>query len=203
VRNTDGGISFEPIYYGKDDQFPKTGSGKRLQRDSFFAGMVEAVCKGHENCTLECSDYASDHPPQQGCNVTADSGTARYYKLPPPCGGGKKSALVVNCSGSGGGGKGPTCKARSHPDYVSGVTDAYGRGATSFFGVVSLCLSRACLGKMMQFIYKWRKHGGAGPLWCDNQLFAWLRHEPVLGNFRFPCDFKKLNTNGHVCFAIM
>eukprot|EP01046_Picozoa_sp_COSAG06_P023428 COSAG06_NODE_1859_length_8205_cov_15.172095_9_plen_118_part_00 len=25
----------------------------------------------------------------------------------------------------------------------------------SFFGVVSLCLSRACLGKMFVFIYKW------------------------------------------------
>ena len=43
-------------------------------------------------------------------------------------------------------------KATSPPPFVS----AYPK-ETPLFLEFSLCLSRACLGKMMHFIYKWRK----------------------------------------------
>ena len=35
------------------------------------------------------------------------------------------------------------------------VARAGAKNGTSFFGVLSLCLSRACLGKMIVFMYKW------------------------------------------------
>jgi hypothetical protein len=47
-----------------------------------LSAIVASVCVGYQNCTLECSDFASDKPPQQGCNVTADRHESPCHSMP-------------------------------------------------------------------------------------------------------------------------
>jgi len=82
-----------------------------------------------------CRSQGSAPPPVVGWStalVVAPPNDTFRLPLPPPLG-----------SGAGGGGSAPVAPGACKK--------------THLFSQLSLCLSRACLGKMIIFIYKWRK----------------------------------------------
>ena len=87
-----------------------------------LTAIVSAICTGHNNCTLECSEYASLG--QHGCMITPSSGMVHNVSLPDPCGPvPKQVAAQASCTGDA-----PPCRDASLPTFVHQVTNAYDRG---------------------------------------------------------------------------
>jgi hypothetical protein len=174
----DGGSS---IGGGGGGESPRGGSAAGSKTDEH--GLWTTVA----NCWSGCIDYIGPKDPdyayedddddaEEAARNETDAADAEVAELTNRAHSRPANARHNTKRGGGGGGGGAagntplSAEARSRPMVLAGLGPDATHGAKNvFFGVVSLCLSRACLGKMIVFIYKWLKKA----VFC--RLGGWIR----------------------------